>query len=61
MPSLLDQIEQNIVEHEARSLTQGFVDSGDLTPDDQEILVSAAWIAITLGLALYARAALNPR
>jgi hypothetical protein len=55
--NILDQIEQRIVHSEVRSLTQGFVDSGDISADDQETLVNAAWVIVTLALTLYGRAA----
>ena len=55
--SILDQIEQGIVHSEVRNLTQGFVDAGDITSDDQEVLVNAGWIVVTLALTLYGRAA----
>lgn len=54
---ILDQIEQGIVHTEVRNLTQSYVDSGDITADDQEVLVNAAWVIVTLALTLYGRAA----
>lgn len=55
--SLIEQIEEGIVHSEVRSLTQSYVDSGDITPADQEVLANAAWIIATLALTLYGRAA----
>ena len=55
--NIVDQIEQGIVHAEVRNLTQGLVSSGDLSTDDQEVLVNAAWIIVTLALTLYGRAA----
>ena len=57
MASLLDQIEQDIAEHEARTLTQSYVDSGVMTQADQDAIVNAVWPLVTLMLTLYGRAA----
>lgn len=55
--SLLDQIEQGIVEHEVRTLTQNYVASGDLAQADQDAIIAAAWPLVTLMFALYGKAA----
>lgn len=57
MTGLIEQIEQGVVHSEVRSLTQGYVDSGDITSEDQQALVDAAWVVVTLAITLYGRAA----
>ena len=55
--SILDQIEQGIVHSEVRNLTQNYVDTGVITLADQQTLVDASWVVVTIALTLYGRAA----